>query len=168
MPTVDSDHQRIELRILVFGGASDCFLGSLGLEAGSLALGILQGWRPTLSFCSFGVDPWAESEERGRALETQLPYTDALVLTDGLAGGEHYSSKATERLWRCLGPAQRGIPTAVFGHRALAEEWQSLSGVAPIAIHDPIPAQAQPIVRAVATVLLRSRLRSIPPPPRLG
>ncbi|MBN2196599.1 MAG: hypothetical protein JW751_27550 [Polyangiaceae bacterium] len=165
MPTVDSDHHAIEMRVVVLGGASTALLAQLPLREGSLTLGSLQGWRPTMVFRGYGVDPWASDGAEGRDLETFLPYADGLILTDGLAGGAHYSSTAVERLWRSLGPNQRGIPTAVFGFHALAEEWQTLSGVEPVAIVDPRPEAALSVVKAVAGALLRSRLRSIPPPP---
>jgi len=168
MPTLDSDHRAIELRVVVLGGASAALLEQLALRDGALELGALQGWRPTIAFRRFGVDPWSGDGREGADLEAYLPYVDALILTDGLGGGEHYSSTAVERLWRALGPTQRGIPTAVFGFHALAQEWQSLSGVAPVAVLDPIPANAKPVVKAVAAALLRSRLRSIPPPPPPG
>ncbi len=168
MPTLDSDHRAIELRVVVLGGASEGLLDKLPLREGSLELGALQGWHPTMVFRRFGVDPWSGDGTTGRDLEAYLPYADALVLTDGLAGGEHYSSTAVERLCRALGPTQRSIPAAVYGLRALAEEWQSLSGVAPVAVLDPTPENAQPVVKAVAAALLRSRLRSIPPPPPPG
>jgi hypothetical protein len=62
-------------------------------------------------------------------------------------------------------PGKIAVPTAIFGGPALAQEWKSLSGIAPVFVGDPTPDHAMPAVRALAKVLLRSGMRSTPPPP---
>ena len=68
MPTLDSDHRAIELRVVVLGGASAALLEQLALRDGSLELGALQGWRPTIVFRRFGVDPWSGDGGEGADL----------------------------------------------------------------------------------------------------
>ncbi len=168
MATVDAEHHELELRIMVVGGASEVLLEALPLEGGTMRLGELQGWRPTLSFRAFPVDPWSGDGARGKALEAFAPYVDALILTDALAEGQHYSSTALERLSRVLGPAKAGVPAAIFGLHAMEEEWTTLAGVEPVIVVEPSRENAMPVVKALAGALLRSRIRSIPPPPPPG
>jgi len=165
MATLDNAHHEIEIRIVVMGGASDFMLASLPLKDGKMQLHELQGWKPALTFAAFPTDPWAADGAAGRELVEQLPRTDALVLTDALGEGQHYSSNAVERLTRALIPAMTNIPVAIFGCRALEEEWTSLTGVAPVRTLEPVAENALPLIKAICAILLRSRLRSTPPPP---
>jgi len=165
MATVDAEHHELELRILVVGGASEVLLGALQLEDGMMRLGELQGWRPMLAFRAFPVDPWAGGGESGRQLEAFVPYVDGLILTDALGDGQHYSSTALERLSRVLGPTKAGVPAAIFGLPAMEEEWTTLAGIKPVIVLEPNTANALPAVKALAAALLRSRMRSVPPPP---
>jgi hypothetical protein len=165
MATVDAEHHELELRIMVVGGASELLLAALQLQDGTMQLGELQGWRPALTFRAFPVDPWAGDAEQGKQLESFVPYVDGLILTDALAEGQHYSSTALERLSRVLGPAKAGVPAAVFGLPAMEEEWATLVGIKPVIVAEPKSENALSVVKALAASLLRSRMRSIPPPP---
>ena len=165
MPTLDAAHHEIEFRILVVGGASEFFLSTLPLRDGKLELHEIQGWKPTLTFHAFSTDPWAGDGVEGARLEQVLPHVDGLVLTDALQTGQHYSSTAMERLARGLGPAMIRTPATVFGCRALEEEWATLSGAAPVQMVDPAAEHAMTLIKALCGVLLRSKMRSIPPPP---
>jgi hypothetical protein len=168
MPTVDAQHRELEFRIMVVGGASEFFVESLPLEDGHMDLGQIQGWRPRLSFRTYPNDPWAGDGSAGAGLEQYAPHVDGLVLTDTLASGQHYSSTAVERLARTLRPAKIGIPSAIFGLRALEEEWTTLSGVRPVYVGEPTAEHALPAVKAMCAALLRSKMRSTPPPPPEG
>ena len=168
MPTVDAEQHELELRIMVVGGASEMLLGKLPLEDGTMRPGQLQGWRPALTFRAFPVDPWAGDGELGRQVEQFVPYVDGLILTDALGEGQHYSSTALERLRRVLGPAKAGVPAAIFGLHALEEEWTTLAGIRPVVVAEPKPENALSVVKALAAALLRSRMRSVPPPPPSG
>jgi hypothetical protein len=165
MATVDAEHHELELRIMVVGGACDLLLSGLQLVNGTMQLGELQGWRPSLAFRSFPVDPWAGDGAPGRELQAFVPYVDGLILTDALGEGQHYSSTALERLSRVLGPTKAGVPAAIFGLHAMEEEWTTLAGVKPVIVAEPRSEQALGVVKALAAALLRSRMRSIPPPP---
>jgi hypothetical protein len=165
MPTLDSAHHELEFRIMVVGAESDAFAQALPLKDGHLYLGELQGWRPHLSFTCFATDPWAGDGSQGAKLERLLPHTDALVLTDALREGHHYSSTAMERLSRVLRPAMTGLPAAIYGGHALEQEWTTLSGRAPIRVAEPVKENAMVLVKAICSVLLRSKMRSVPPPP---
>jgi hypothetical protein len=125
----------------------------------------VQGWRPHFEFKAFGRDPWEGDGAEGTKLEEYVPYLDALVVNDANTAGAHYSSAATERLSRVLRPGKISVPTAVFGGPALAQEWETLAGVKPLIVVEPDPAQAMGVVKALAKALLRSRMRSTPPPP---
>jgi hypothetical protein len=164
MPTVDGEHREILFQVAVIGGISERFTEQLGLRNGELQLGEVQSYRPRFAFASFSADPWAE--EKGQDLERLVPYLDALVLNDAFSEGTHYSSTALERLTRVLSPGKLTIPVAVFGGPALAQEWQSLTGAAPVLAVEPAPEQALLCVRALAKTLLRSKMKSQPPPPR--
>jgi hypothetical protein len=166
MPTVDHEHHDLELRIVVMGGMSREFCSALGLgEHGELVLNEIQGWKPRLVFHAFPLDPWAGDGAAGAELERMVAYADGLVLTDALAHGTHYSSSAVERLGRTLGPTKRGLPAAIFGGPALAQEWETLSGVKPVIVTEPEGGRAQEALKALARVLLRSQMKSTPPPP---
>ena len=97
-----------------------------------------------------------------------MPALDALVLTDDFSAGSHYSSSGVERLSKVLAPLKLRVPSAVFGGPALAEEWQSLSGAPVLQVTDPRSDDAMSIVKALVKALLRSNLRSTPPPPPAG
>ncbi len=163
MPTVDGQHHEIRIEVVVLGGANEVFLAPLGLENGELQLREVQTYRPRFVFVSFPVDPWSD-DSKGAALEKLIPYLDALVLTDGLGQGMHYSSAALERLSRVLRPGKIAVPTAIFGSGALTQEWATLSGVPPLHIAEPHAENALPTVKALAKVLLSSHMRSQPPP----
>jgi hypothetical protein len=98
-------------------------------------------------------------------LEKLVPYLDGLILTDAYSEGNHYSSSALEKLRQVLTPGKIRIPAAIFGGQALAEEWASLSGVAPVYSAEPTPNETLPTVKALLKSLLRSQMRSHPPPP---
>lgn len=168
MPTVDHERHDVVLRVMVVGGASDLFLSSLSLTNGELALGGIQGWRPRFAFSVFPLDPWAGDGAAGAELERLVPYADALVLTDALAEGAHYSSSAVEQLSRVLMPVKIGLPTAIFGGPALAQEWQTLSGRDPVVTAAPNAESALGVVKVLAKVLLRAQMKSTPPPPPIG
>jgi hypothetical protein len=168
MPTVDQDHHDLVYRVLVMGGASEMFVSGLPLEDGELRLAEVQAWKPRFSFDTFPLDPWAGDGAQGKKLEQMAHYADALVLTDALAEGTHYSSSAVERLSRALGPTKIHIPTAIFGGPALVQEWQSLTGSAPVAAVAPQSDQALSAVKALVKHVLRGRIRSTPPPPAAG
>ena len=167
MPTIDTDHHDLVFRTLVMGAASQLFVESLPIENGALSPGEVQGWRPRFTFETFPVDPWAD-ETHGATIERLVPYVDALVLTDALDQGMHYSSTAVERLNRTLGPVALRLPAVIFGSAALAQEWESLSGKKAVAIVESTSSQAMTVIRALAKALLRSKMRSIPPPPPPG
>src|SRR5690606_29956929 len=143
---------------------SERFTEQLGLRNSELQLGEVQNYRPRFAFASFSSDPWADGN-KGQDLERLVPYLDALVLNDAFSEGSHYSSTALERLSRALSPGKLNLPCAVFGGPALAQEWQSLSGVPPVIAVEPGPDQAMLCVRALAKALLRSKMKSQPPPP---
>jgi hypothetical protein len=165
MPTVDQDHHDLAFRVLVMGGASEVFVNALSLEDGELKLHEVHNWKPRFSFDTFPLDPWAGDGAQGKRLEQLVSYIDALVLTDALAEGAHYSSKAVEHLSRALGPTKIHVPTAVFGGPALVQEWHTLTGSEPVAAVAPQPDQALSAVKALVKHLLRGRIRSTPPPP---
>jgi hypothetical protein len=90
---------------------------------------------------------------------------DALVLTDALAEGTHYSSAVVERLSRML--AVKRVPTAIFGGPALAQEWATLSGAEPVFVGDPTPDNVMPAMKGVVKVLLKALSptgKTLPPP----
>jgi hypothetical protein len=165
MATLDDALHELELQITVVGGASEFFLEALPLRDGRMELHELQGWKPSLGFRAFPTDPWAGDGAEGAELVSLLPSTDGLVLTDALGQGQHYSSTAMERLSRALKPALIRMPAVIFGCHALEEEWTTLTGVTPVRVAEPSAENALPLVKMLCAVLLRSRLRSIPPPP---
>jgi len=165
MPTVDQNHHDLVYRVLVMGGASEAFVNALSLENGELKLGEVQAWKPRFTFDTFPLDPWAGDGAHGKRLEQLAGYVDAVVLTDALAEGSHYSSSAVERLHRILGPTKSRIPAVIFGGPALVQEWETLSGAAPVAAVEPQPEHAVSAVKALVKHLLRGGIRSTPPPP---
>jgi hypothetical protein len=167
MPTVDGEHREILFQVAVIGGVSQRFTEQLDLRNSELQLGEVQGYRPRFAFAIFQADPWEGDSTKGRDLERLVPYLDGLVLNDALSEGTHYSSTALERLSRALSPGKLNVPTAIFGGPALAQEWQSLSGTAPVIAVEPAEEQAMLCVRALTKALLRSKMKSQPPPPAL-
>lgn len=165
MPTVDYDKHDLRMEIIVVGGASELFVNALTLTDGELKLHETQGWKPRFVFDAFPVDPWAGDGASGASLQKLVPYIDGLVLTDALKEGTHYSSTAVERLSRALKPVKIAVPTAIFGGPALAEEWTTLSGVTPVYVGEPTEQNAMNAVKGLAKVLLRSQMKSTPPPP---
>ncbi len=164
MAILDEREKKISLRVAVMGGASELFVGALGLDGSEMHLGAFQGFATTIAFDAYPVNPWANDGAQGKALEQSVPQLDALVLTDALSEGTHYSSTAVERLERTLGP-RKGIPTAIFGGPALSMEWETLVGKAPVCVTDPVAENARQVVKAVAAAALRTLRRSEPPPP---
>lgn len=164
MAKVDEAQHDLELCVVVFGGASERFRGSLPLKDGELALAELQGWRPRLVFHSFGGDPWGESEAEAKRVDGLLPIADALVLTDASDAGMHYSASGLERLARTLQLVKPAIPTAIFGSAALAQEWATLIAHAPLIVAPPAAESGTPILKALVRVMLRPTGR--PPPVR--
>jgi hypothetical protein len=165
MAAVDPEQHEVVFRIAVIGAVGERFLEPLRLANGELELGTVAGYRPRFVFKMFAADPWAGDGTDGHALEELVPALDALVLTDDFAVGSHYSSTAVERLAKLLSPLKLRIPSAIFGGPALAEEWQSLSGAPVVAHVDPSSEHAQTVVKALVKALLRSNIRSTPPPP---
>ena len=165
MPTVDGERHEVRFQIAVMGGVSRALVEHLKLKDGELELGEVQGYRPRLAFEVFPDDPWSGDGEPGKQLEELVPYLDALVLTDALDPGLHYSSTALERLASRLSPGKIRIPTAIYGGPALAQEWESLAGVQLIHVAEPTEENALNTVKALAKALLRSNMRSTPPPP---
>jgi hypothetical protein len=165
MPTVDHKNNDLVFQVAVIGGSTDTFLAGLPLTAGEMLAQDVQGWHPRFKFEGFPLHPWAGDSQAGDRLESLVPYLDALVLNEAYQAGTHYSSEATERLSRVLRPGKIGIPAAVFGGPALAQEWTTLSGIGPIIVVEPSKEEAMAVLKALAKVLLRSRMRSTPPPP---
>jgi len=165
MAAVDPEQHELVFHVAVIGGVGERLGALLKLSDGQLELAQLQGYKSRFVFRMFPDDPWAVDGSAGQALEQLAPSLDALVLTDDFSTGSHYSSSAVERLAKVLSPIKLRIPTAVFGGPALAQEWESLSGVPVLAHTEPGADDATPIVKALAKALLRSSLRSTPPPP---
>ena len=164
MPENQGQPRELRLRVVVMGGASEVFVNALGLTANEMRLGVVHDFEASLLFETFPVDPWSGDGHAGAELEQAAHKVDALVLTDALTEGTHYSSSALERLLRALQPARVGVPTVVFGGPALAMEWQSLTGVVPALVSDPTPENAVPVARAIAKAALRALRKSEPPP----
>lgn len=164
MGSTDEPTRDLRLRVVVMGGASDEFVRALNLSGNQLHLGTVHDFDLSMSFDTFGVDPWAGDASAGAELDRAAHQLDALVLTDALTPGTHYSSSAVERLCRALQPARVVSPAVVFGGPALAMEWQTLTGVAPVLVVDPTSDNALPAVRALAKAALRALRRSEPPP----
>ena len=165
MAAVDTEQHEVVFRIAVIGGVGERFVQPLKLTNGELELGAVAGYRSRFVFQMFAADPWAGDGLEGRALEELVPALDALVLSDDFAAGSNFSSTAVERLSKVLAPLKLHIPSAIFGGPALAEEWSSLSGAPSVAHVEPNPENAQTVVKALVKALLRSNIRSTPPPP---
>ena len=165
MAAVDPEQQELTFQVAVIGSVGDRLSALLKLNDGQLELGQLQGYKSRFVFRTFPDDPWGGDGGAGQALEQLVPSLDALVLTDDFSAGSHYSSSAVERLAKVLSPIKLRVPTAVFGGPALAQEWESLSGAPVLTQTEPRSDDALPIVKALAKALLRSTLRSTPPPP---
>jgi hypothetical protein len=165
MPTVDGERHEVRFQVAVIGGVGQRFVEELGVKNGELELSEVQTYRPRFAFNVFPDDPWAGDGGLGQALEELVPYLDALVLTDALEPGLHYSSTALERLASRLSPTKLRIPAAIFGGPALAQEWESLSGVPLVHVAEPMQENALGTMKALAKALLRSSMRSTPPPP---
>jgi hypothetical protein len=167
MAVVDEEQHKIAYQVAVVGGVSRRFVDLLNLNDRRYELGEVRGYKPRLVFEVFPDDPWAGDGKEGVALEALVPYLDALVLTDDFDAGTHYSSTGIERLAAVLAPRKLHVPTGVFGGPALAQEWQSLSGLPAVHVADPRSDDALAVVKALARTLLRSNLRSTPPPPKV-
>jgi hypothetical protein len=154
MATLDQERHELGLVVVVLGGANQKFLGALPLHDGELRLGAVHGFTPRLRFHSFSVDPWANDE--AAALEKLLPHTDALVLTDAIRDGTHYSSAALERLVRSARHAHTVIPVAIFGGPALTQEWATLSASQPVFAGEPEAGNAAGALKALLKVLLKT------------
>jgi hypothetical protein len=165
MAAVDPEQHEVVFRVLVLGSVGERLLALLKVNNGELELPAVAGYRTRFVFQLFPDDPWANDGAAGTALEQLVPALDALVLTDDFAAGAHYSSSAVERLSKVLLPLKLHIPSAVFGGPALAEEWSSLSGTPVLAHVEPTSDDATSLFKALAKALLRSNLRSTPPPP---
>jgi hypothetical protein len=165
MVAVDSEQHEVVFRIAVIGGVGERFVEPLKLTNGELELGAVAGYRSRFVFQVFAADPWAGEGLEGRALEQLVPALDALVLSDDFAAGSNFSSAAVERLSKVLAPLKLHIPSAIFGGPALAEEWSSLTGAPAVAHVDPSAENAQTVVKALVKALLRSNIRTTPPPP---
>jgi hypothetical protein len=165
MADLDLEQHQVVFRIAVIGVAGQRLLEQLPLKSGELELPTVAGYHPRFVFKQFADDPWAGEGADGAALEQLVPTLDALILSDDFAAGTHYSSSGVERLSKVLAPLKLRVPSAVFGGPALAEEWQSLSGSPVLHVAEPGSGEAMAIVKALAKALLRSNLRSTPPPP---
>lgn len=168
MADLDQEQHQVVFRVAVIGSVGQRFLEKLPLKDGELELGAVAGYHPRFVFQQFPDDPWADDGSAGAALEALVPSLDALVLSDDFATGTHYSGSGVERLSKVLAPLKLRIPAAIFGGPALAEEWGSLSGVPVLHIADPASGDSTSIVKALAKALLRSNIRSTPPPPTAG
>jgi hypothetical protein len=168
MADLDQEQHQVVFRVAVIGSVGERFLEALPLKNGELELGAVAGYHPRFIFQQFPDDPWAGDAAPGTALEALVPSLDALVLTDDFQTGTHYSGSGVERLSKVLAPIKLRVPAAIFGGPALAEEWQSLSGAPVLHVSDPGGGDATSIVKALAKALLRSNIRSTPPPPAAG
>lgn len=165
MPTVDHERHDLTFRVAVMGGASELFTSGLKLKDGELQTADVQGWHPHFTFETFPMDPWSGDGASAKRLEEIGGYLDAVVLTDAPDEGTRYSSSAVERLSRLLGPIKIAMPSAIFGGPALAQEWETLANKPPVAVVDPSTGDAREIAKALAKVLLKSSMKSTPPPP---
>lgn len=164
MTAQDTGTKELRLRVVVMGGASKAFIEALHLTDDVMPLGIVHDFDASLVFETYPVDPWASGDDAGARLEQAAHKLDALILTDALEEGTHYSSAALERLFRALHPARVGVPAVIWGGPALIMEWQSLTGVSPVFTCDPTPDNVLPAARAAAKGALRALRRSEPPP----
>lgn len=158
MAKLDEGKHDVELCLLVIGGASDVFEQSLPLSDGVLKLKELASWRPSLRVHCFGRDPFSDTEEAKR-LSALFAEVDALVLTDAPEKGRHYASSVIEQVERAIHLGKPGIPTAVFGGQALADEWMTLSSNKPLYVGEPIADNAMQVVKALLRATLRTTVR---------
>jgi hypothetical protein len=165
MADLDSEQHQVVFRIAVIGGVGQRFLELINAKDGELELPTVAGYQPRFLFQVFPDDPWAGAGADAASLEQLVPNLDALVLTDDFAAGSNYSAAGVERLAKTLAPLKLHVPSAVFGGPALAEEWGSLSGVPVLHVTDPRGDDGLSIVKALVKALLRSNIRSTPPPP---
>lgn len=165
MADVDSAQHEVVFRVAVIGGVGKRLLQLLKVQDGELSLGSVAGYKPRLVFEQFADDPWSGDGADGTRFEALVPHVDAIVFTDDFADGFHYSSTAVERISKTLAPLKLRIPSAIFGGPALAEDWSSLSGAPVLAQVDPKSEDATSILKALVKALLRSNIRSTPPPP---
>ena len=165
MADLDLAQHQVVFRVAVIGAVGQRFMERLQLKDGELELPTVAGYQPRFLFRGFADDPWAGDGQDGASLEQLVPTLDALVLTDDFSAGSHYSSSGVEKLSKVLAPLKLHVPSAIFGGPALAEEWGSLSGAPVLHVSDPRGDDAMSIVKALAKSLLRSNLRSTPPPP---
>ncbi len=154
MARMDPDTHDLHLQVIVFGAATEDFLGALGHPDGIWRLGEFKGWKPVIRFDGFPADPWADPAA-GDALEALIPRMDGLVLTDDFSTGKHYAGRAVEQLARTLRPGKIACPAVVFGGGALAQEWETLSAAKLVLATEPSAAHAQAAVRALAKEMLR-------------
>jgi hypothetical protein len=165
MADVDSAQHEVVFRVAVIGGVGNRLLQLLKVRDGELSLGSVAGYKPRFLFEQFADDPWGGDGNDGARFEALVPSLDAIVFTDDFADGFHYSSSAVERISKILSPLKLRIPSAIFGGPALAEDWSSLSGAPVLAQVDPKSEDATSILKALVKALLRSNIRSTPPPP---
>ncbi len=168
MADLDPEQHQVVFRVAVIGSVGQRFLDALPLKDGELELGAVAGYHPRFIFQSYPDDPWAGDASQAAALEASVSTLDALVLCDDFATGTHYSGTGVERLAKTLAPMKLRVPSAIFGGPALAEEWGSLSGAPVLHVSEPGSGDAQSIVKALVKALLRSNIRSTPPPPPAG
>ncbi len=161
MAKLDDNERDIELCVIVIGGASDRFHEALPLKDDVLSLGEAAKWRPSLRLHCFGLEPFADDKEAAHLREL-LADADALVLTDAPDAGHHYSSSTLEMLDRALHLGKPGLPAAVFGSQAMADEWTTLSNYKPLYIGEPVADNAMPAIKALVRAVLRPTSR--PPP----
>lgn len=165
MAAVDPEQHEVVFNVAVIGNAGQRLLERLKADDGVVELPPVAGYRSRFVFQLFADDPWAGEASDGGALERLVPSLDALVLTDDFAAGCHYSSAAIEKLSQVLAPIKLRIPCVVFGGPALAEDWGSISGAPVLAQVAPSSDDGMAVLKALAKALLRSNLRSTPPPP---
>ncbi len=165
MAAVDPEQHEVVFNVAVIGSVGRRLLERLNASDGVVELPPVAGYRSRFVFRVFADDPWAADAADGAALEQLVPALDALVLTDDFASGSHYSSGAIEKLSQVLAPIKLRIPSVVFGGPALAEDWGSISGAPVLAQVTPSSEDALSVLKALTKALLRSNLRSTPPPP---
>jgi len=165
MADVDAAQHEVVFRVAVIGSVGSRLLDLLKVQDGELSLGSVAGYKPRFLFQVFADDPWANEGSDGARFEEAVPSLDAIVFTDDFAAGCHYVSAAVERIAKTLSPLKLRIPSAIFGGPALAEDWSSLSGAPVLAQVDPKSDDAPSILKALVKALLRSNIRSTPPPP---
>lgn len=165
MAAVDPEQHEVLFNVAVIGNVGHRLLERLKAADGVVELPPVAGYTSRFVFRVFADDPWSGDASDGAALEQAVPSLDALVLTDDFSVGAHYSSAAIEKLSKVLAPIKLRIPSAVFGGPALAEDWGSISGAPVLVQVTPSSDDATSVLKALAKALLRSSMRSTPPPP---